>query len=201
MYTREQALAMGRSLDELGWEFFEAPLPDADFNGYGMLTEALALDVVCGGNDLPDLRLIELALEMGVWDRVRFDATGIGGVTGGNRAMAIARNHGRKCEVQSWGYTLTQAANLHLILAHENCDYFEQGTPVGKYEFGARQVVRPDAGGLVRPSGLPGLGVEPGPGSDRARHLRAAGVRAMTVRIERVERTEPSRSPTARGSA
>ena len=160
MYTREQALSMGRILDELGWEFFEAPLPDADFNGYRMLANALELDVVCGGNSLPHLHLIELGLEMGVWDRVRFDATGIGGITGGNRAMAIARDHGRTCEVQSWGYTLTQAANLHLMLANANCANFEQGTPADKYEFGARQPIRPDANGLVRPSDLPGLGVE-----------------------------------------
>ena len=46
------------------------------------------------------------------------------------------------------------------MLAHANCDRFEQATPVEKYEFGARQVIRPDAAGLVRPSGLPGLGVE-----------------------------------------
>ncbi len=160
MYTRDQALRMGRVLDAAGWEFFEAPLPDADLDGYRALACALDLDVICGGNSLPDLRLIGLALEMGAWDRVRFDATGIGGVTGGREAMALADAHGRKGEIQSWGYTLTQAANLHLMLAHANCDRFEQATPAEKYEFGARQVVRPDADGLVRPSGLPGLGVE-----------------------------------------
>ena len=62
--------------------------------------------------------------------------------------------------MQSWGYTLTQAANLHLMLAHSICRGFEQATPVEMYEFGAKQVIRPDADGFVRPSGLPGLGVE-----------------------------------------
>ena len=46
------------------------------------------------------------------------------------------------------------------MLAHPNCTYFEQAAPFEKYEFGARQVIRPDAEGLVRPSDLPGLGVE-----------------------------------------
>ena len=160
MYTLDEALRMGRVLDAAAWEFFEAPLPDADLCGYRTLAQALDIDVVCAGNSLLDPHLIALALRMGAWDRSRFDVTGIGGFTGGNEAMAVTRAHGKACEVQSWGYTLTQAANLHLMLAHPNCNYFEQGTPVEKYEFGARQVIRPDAGGLVRPSGLPGLGVE-----------------------------------------
>ena len=74
--------------------------------------------------------------------------------------MAMTAAHNRKCEVQSWGYTLTQAANLHLMLAYSNCDYFEQAAPFEKYEVGARQVIRPDADGCVSPSGLPGLGIE-----------------------------------------
>ncbi len=160
MYTPDEALRMGRALDAAGWAFFEAPLPDADLEAYKALADALDLDVICGGNALPHPRLIDHALRIGAWDRSRFDVTGIGGFTGGRQAMALTQAQGRKAEVQSWGYTLTQAANLHLMLAHANCDRFEQATPVEKYEFGARQVIRPDAEGLVRPSGLPGLGVE-----------------------------------------
>ncbi|MHA6346418.1 enolase C-terminal domain-like protein [Roseivivax sp. CAU 1761] len=159
-YTMEQALRMGRALDAAGWEFFEAPIPDADLPGYKSLADALDLDVICGGNALPDLRLIQLALQMGAWDRSRFDVTGIGGFTGACAGMALTAAHNRKCEVQSWGYTLTQAANLHLMLAYSNCDYFEQAAPFEKYEFGAKQVIRPDQEGFVAASGLPGLGVE-----------------------------------------
>lgn len=159
-YSLNEALRMGRVLDAAGWEFFEAPIPDSDLTGYKALSDALDTDVICGGNSVPDLRLIQLALQMRSWDRSRFDVTGIGGFTGGNEGMAITRAHGMKCEVQSWGYTLTQAANLHLMLANENCDFFEQAAPFEKYEFGAKQVIRPDEDGFVQPSGLPGLGVE-----------------------------------------
>lgn len=159
-YTPEEALKMGRLLDHHGWEFFEAPLPDADLRAYRKLADALDLDVVCGGNALPDLRLIDLAMSMGAHDRSRFDVTGIGGFTGACQGMAATKANGLKCEVQSWGYTLTQAANLHLMLAYDNCDYFEQAAPYEKYEFGATQVIRPDADGYVQPSDLPGLGVQ-----------------------------------------
>ena len=160
MYSLNQALRMGKLLDDSGWEFFEAPLPDADLNGYKKLADSLELDVICGGNSLPDAQLIEFALEMGAWDRSRFDVTGIGGFTGAGEVAAATRAHGRTCEVQSWGYTLTQAANLHHMLTHSICDYFEQATPLEKYEFGAKQIIRPDSNGFVRPSDLPGLGVE-----------------------------------------
>ncbi|MCZ4354498.1 hypothetical protein O4H61_18420 [Roseovarius aestuarii] len=159
-YNQEQALQMGRLLDRCGWEFFEAPLPDADLRAYKKLADALDLDVICGGNALPDLHLIDLALSLGAWDRSRFDVTGIGGFTGASHAVAMTRAHGMKCEVQSWGYTLTQAANLQLMLATDNCDYLEQAAPYEKYEFGAKQVIRPDEQGFVHPSGLPGLGIE-----------------------------------------
>ena len=159
-YTRAEALRIGRILEAAGWEFFEAPLPDADLRGYRDLANALDIDVICGGNTLPWPQLIAFALEMGAWDRSRFDVTGIGGFTGAAEVVAATRALGRTCEVQSWGYTLTQAANLHHMLSHTVCDWFEQAAPFQKYEFGARNVIRPDADGLVRPSGLPGLGVE-----------------------------------------
>ena len=160
MYSFDHALRMGSILDDAGWDFFEAPIPDTDYSGYAKLADALQLDIVCGGNTLPHPQLIEFALKMGAWDRSRFDVTGIGGFTGAGDVAEITCNYGKACEVQSWGYTLTQAANLHFMLAHPNCTNFEQAAPFEKYEFGARQVIRPDADGLVRPSDLPGLGIE-----------------------------------------
>lgn len=159
-YTLEQALKMGRLLDEYQWEFFEEPLPDADLDGYKALADTLDIDVICGGNSLPNHYLIKHALQMRAWDRSRFDVTSIGGYTGAIKVMGTTLACGMKAEVQSWGYTLTQAANLHLMLAFNNCDYFEQAAPYEKYEVGAEQVFRPDADGYINPTGLPGLGVE-----------------------------------------
>lgn len=159
-YNHEQAMRMGRLLDQCDWEFFEAPIADSDLRGYKHLADALDIDVICGGNALPNLHVIDLALSMGAWDRSRFDVTGIGGFSGAIAGMGMTRAHGKKCEIQSWGYTLTQAANLHLMLAYDNCDYLEQAAPYEKYEFAAKQVIRPDSNGFVHPSDLPGLGID-----------------------------------------
>ena len=47
-----------------------------------------------------------------------------------------------KCEIMSWGYSLVSAANLHLMLAHDNCSYFEQSVPCEPYEYGMQDVIR-----------------------------------------------------------
>lgn len=160
VYSQSEALKMGRLLDNLQWEFFEAPFQDSSLSAYKALSDALDIDVLSSGNGVPDLHIIQLALEMRAWDRIRFDVTSIGGFTGARKAMALASAHGLKGELQSWGYTLTQAANLHFLLSQTNCEYFEQSAPFETYEFGSKNVFRPDDEGYVFANNLPGLGVE-----------------------------------------
>ena len=50
--------------------------------------------------------------------------------------MALAEANGMNVEIQCWGYTLTQAANLHVMLAYSNCTYFEQPVPYPAFEYG-----------------------------------------------------------------
>jgi len=159
-YNLEEALSMGKLLDEYLWEFFEEPLSDANLAGYQTLVSSLELDIISGGNSLPHPLLIEYGLKQGYWNRSRFDVTSIGGFTSASQVMASTKVQSCLAEVQSWGYTLTQAANLHLMLAHKECYYFEQAAPYEKYEFGAKQVFRPDAEGYIQAPTELGLGVE-----------------------------------------
>lgn len=63
-------------------------------------------------------------------------------------------------EIQCWGYTLTQAANLHVMLAHQNCTYFEQPVPYAAFEYGVHDVIRTDREGFVHAPRGDGLGIE-----------------------------------------
>ena len=101
MYSVDQALCMGKVLDEAGWEFFEAPLPDGDLDGYKTLADALHLVVICGGNNLPNQQLIEFALKIGAWDRSRFDVTGIGGFTGAGEVVAPTACPRKTCKCRA----------------------------------------------------------------------------------------------------
>ena len=71
----------------------------------------------------------------------------------------IANDAGMSMEIQSWGHSLAQAANLHLALANERTRYFEAPMPREAFEFGMTNSILIERGRVVAPKG-PGLGIE-----------------------------------------
>jgi L-alanine-DL-glutamate epimerase-like enolase superfamily enzyme len=114
-YTRAQALAAVRLLQELGFICFEAPLVDTDLEGYRELRARVDVPIPPAGNWVLDLRSIAQAIEIGCWSSVRVNAAIAGGITPTLKVMALAEAKAMTTELQCWGYTLTQAANLHLM--------------------------------------------------------------------------------------
>lgn len=158
-YTPADALRAARVLEELDYAWFEAPLLDTDLQGYRELRRRVNVPIVPAGNWLLAPGLIEAAIRMGCWSSARIDVTIAGGFTPARKIMAVAAANSMNVEIQCWGYTLTQAANLHLMLAYDNCTYFEQPIPFEPYEHGAIDVIRTDSEGYVKAPPGPGLGV------------------------------------------
>jgi L-alanine-DL-glutamate epimerase-like enolase superfamily enzyme len=158
-YTRDQALAAAQRLEPLGLTWFEAPLLDTDLAGYAELRRHTTIPILPAGNTVLDLAGVERGLAIGAWSAARIDVTIAGGITAARKVMALAEAHNTTCELQCWGYTLTQAANLHLMLGYANCRYFEQPAPYSAFEYGALDVIRPDDQGNVRVPAAPGLGI------------------------------------------
>ncbi len=115
---------------------------------------------MAGGNTVLELSQVARALELGAWSMARVDATIAGGITPTRKVMALAEAHRTTVEVQCWGYTLTQAANLHLMLGYGNCSYFEQPSPYPVFEYGTHTPIRTDGDGFVHAPKGPGLGIE-----------------------------------------
>lgn len=158
-YNLAGALKVGRRLGELGFQWFEAPLVDTDVAGYREIKRQTTVPIIAAGNTWLDLQQLEAAVRADCWSALRVDATICGGITPIRKIMALAEANGMNVEVQCWGYTLTQAANLHVMLAYPNCTYFEQPVPYPAFEYGATNVIRTDQEGYVHaPEGI-GLGI------------------------------------------
>ena len=82
-----------------------------------------------------------------------------GGITQGLRRVMIANEAGLQIEIQSWGHSLTQAANLQLMLANERTQFFEAAMPKDAFEFGMKNGILLERGKGIAPEG-PGLGIE-----------------------------------------
>lgn len=159
-YTRKEALQMAKLLEEYQWTWFEAPVTDYDYKTYQRLVSETSVQISSHGNCLVTLPEVAHALANDLWSDVRQDATVCGGITPLNKCFALAEAFGKPLEIQSWGYTITQAANLHVALAHHNCRYFEQAYPYENFEYGAKNVIRTDRDGFVHAPDGSGLGVE-----------------------------------------
>lgn len=63
-------------------------------------------------------------------------------------------------EVHSFGPSLFQAANLHIILAIKNCDFFEMPVPEGMLDVAMKDTITVDENGFVHAPKKPGLGLD-----------------------------------------
>lgn len=90
-YTRKQAVRIGRSLDALGVSWFEEPVSSDDKEGLALVRELVLADVTAGEYACDDYEFLRLAK---VVDCLQVDASRCGGITGWQRAAAVAAAHG-----------------------------------------------------------------------------------------------------------
>ena len=160
VYDFDSAVKLGRALADMPCDWLEAPLDDEDIDAYAELRRAVDVDIICAGNTVVELSDMADAITRGAWSRLRCDPSNVGGISAARSAMALACAHGLKTELQSYGYPLTQAANLHLMLGVAGCSYFEHSVPIEHYEYACPNPIRIEADGCVRAPDGPGLGID-----------------------------------------
>ena len=158
-YDFEDALALGRAMDEGLFIWLEGPINDELLEQYRDLRSRLRVQIIPAGYNIYSPEFISQGIETGSWDAGRFDATVAGGISKALELLMIANNADLPIEIQSWGHSLEQAANLHLMLANERTTYFEASMPKEAYEFGMKNGNLLDQGQVVAPE-RPGLGIE-----------------------------------------
>jgi mandelate racemase len=144
-----EALERGRALDREGVYWLEEPIPHDDYPGYARLVRELRTPIQIGENfSLPDG--MATALDAGAAGYVMPDLERIGGVTGWQRAAALAATN--RIEMSSHLYP---EASVHLLAATPTCHFLE-------YVDWADAVVEQPLkihGGFAVPPDRPGIGL------------------------------------------
>ena len=158
-YDFEDALRLGEEMDGRLFIWLEGPIDDELLEQYSELKTRLELPIIPAGYNIYSPEFIKQGIKTGSWDAGRFDATTIGGISKALELLIIANDADLPIEIQSWGHSLAQATNLHLMLANERTKYFEASMPKKAYEFGMKNGNLLDGDRVIAPKG-PGLGIE-----------------------------------------
>ncbi len=153
----EDALKIGCELDELQYEWFEEPIPDAHIVQLKKLSQAIRTPVLAAET----VGLFELPHYMsdGVIDIVRGDVHHKSGITGVMKALGMCEMMGYGFEIHTAASPLLDIANLHVACATRLSRFLESHHPM--FRFGLKNSpleIRED-GCQHCPTG-PGLGAE-----------------------------------------
>jgi L-alanine-DL-glutamate epimerase-like enolase superfamily enzyme len=158
-YGFDDALRLGRKMDQKRFVWLEGPIDDQQLERYAELRRKLTVPIIPDGNSIYSTEFIRQGIEKQSWDAGRFGVTMVGGFSKALELMIIADDAGLPIEIQSWDHSLSQAANLHLMLANERSRYFEAPMPKEAFEFGMTNGNLLQQGRAFAPPG-PGLGIE-----------------------------------------
>ncbi len=157
-YTREEALKVGKVLDELGYVAYEDPLPTKDIDGLVELCKAVDTPVHVG-EFMPSMYAYPEYIRRGAMDVVRLICDNCGGITGAMKVAAMAECFGMEVHPHNWGEAMEVASHFHVELASPNAKWFEMPHPsTGQDRLYHKDKIRIDKDGYVSAPTAPGLG-------------------------------------------
>ncbi|HEU4423303.1 MAG TPA: mandelate racemase/muconate lactonizing enzyme family protein [Pilimelia sp.] len=154
---RLAALTVARGLDELGFAWFEEPLPQADIEGYELLNQGVRMPIT-GGERFTSVREFRPYLERGAYAIVQPDA-GICGITECLRIAEMARYHGAEFCPHGWHNGLMAMAHAHLMAGLRATHPVELCTVQGPLQWEILADPPEIRGGRLALPSAPGLGV------------------------------------------
>jgi L-alanine-DL-glutamate epimerase-like enolase superfamily enzyme len=160
IYNYEQALFVGRALEELGYLWFEEPLPDDQMENYKRLSDKLDIPIAACESLGASVFGSSAYITQRACDIIRSDVSWKAGITGLRKTAAVCEAVGMNCEIHTTCYALLDAANLHVAGAIKNCTYHEVLLPEKQFTFGVKNPIEIDREGYVHVPSQPGLGLE-----------------------------------------
>ena len=162
IYTLDEAIWVGRKIEELGYYFYEHPMHERQIEPYRKLCSELKIPI-CGPELAPGgvFSRAEWALQHAT-DIGRTDIN-FGGITGVRKTVDMYEALGMKCEIHVGGFGNGQIMSA---TSEDTCEYYERGllgldmvdTPTPPYLKKPCDPMDED-GNVLLPDG-PGLGYE-----------------------------------------
>ena len=156
--TEQEALQIGRALDEMGWTWFEEPLPKQDVEGYARLNAALNISIT-GGESNSTLADFEPFFEKKAICIAQPDV-GVCSLTEGLRIVRRAYEHGVLVCPQNWHNGLLTMANAHLVAALPESKVLEVFTGQGPLQWEILKTKPVIRNGYMELAAASGWGVE-----------------------------------------
>jgi L-alanine-DL-glutamate epimerase-like enolase superfamily enzyme len=159
-YGYEDAVRVGRAVEELNFLWYEDPLPEDDIYGYIKLRQKLDIPILATEYTTGGLYGLTQFILQGATDMLRGDVAVKGGITSLTKIAHLAEAFRMKCEIHHGGNSMNNVANLHVTMAINNCNYFEVLLPAVAQKYGLVNDIEVDDQGLVHAPEGAGLGYE-----------------------------------------
>jgi L-alanine-DL-glutamate epimerase-like enolase superfamily enzyme len=156
-HSYEEALRVGRVLEQLGYLWFEEPFYDYDVQSYIKLRQKLDIPIAGTETIAGGASLTAHLIASGAVDIVRTDPSWRGGITSALKVARLAEAFGMTCELHTALYHPLELANLHTALAMSNTGWFELLYPLEDFAFGLAEPLDIRDGYAYAPQ-APGLG-------------------------------------------
>ena len=113
-YNKNDALYVGRGLDEMKIYWFEEPVAPEDYDGYKELKERLKTNIAGGEAEFTKYGWNQL-IKNNCIDIAQPEVCGLGGITEYLKVSALAQSNFIPIVNHVWGSALSVAVNLHLL--------------------------------------------------------------------------------------
>lgn len=159
-YNYVEALRVGRALEALNFYWYEDPLDADDITNYVKLRQKLDIPILATEHSPGGFQAFAPWVTMQATDFLRGDVAVKGGITALMKIAHLAEAFHMNLEVHHGGNSLNNVANLHVIQAIANSEFFEVLLPDATQKYGLVEDLTVDRNGMVRVPDGPGLGAK-----------------------------------------
>ena len=159
-YDYAAALRVGQAIEALGYYWYEDPLADADIYNYVELRKKLHIPIMATEYPAGGLDSYTPWVKERATDFLRGDVAVKGGISTLVKAAHLAEAFHLNFELHHGGNSLNNFANLHVIMAIQNTEFFEVLLPAQSQKYGLVQDIEVDRDGMVHAPTGPGLGAQ-----------------------------------------